>query len=431
MKRYEAYKDSCIDWLGKIPEHWNIVPLKYLLNEKLKYGASEQGIRYNASLPRYIRITDFNSNGELSESNKLSLPEEKAKDFYLKDKDILFARSGATVGKSFIFKAGAVCEKQCCFAGYLIKAECNEKLLSPYFLYAYTNSNSFEHWKNMVATKATIENISADKYAALEIPVPSIEEQKIISTYVDSMTNRINSLISAKENQIKDLQQYRTSLITETVTRGLNPNVELKESGIDWLGMIPKHWEICRIKDTVCLINDRATKSSLKKIGLENIESATGKYIETDSDFSGEGIEFQKNDILFGKLRPYLAKVYKADFEGQSVGDIYVFRSKHGYAPDFLKYLFISDMFISVVDGSTYGAKMPRANWDFISSLQFAFPTINEQQEIATYLDAKTSKIDEAIMELKSQIEDLRKYKTSVISEAVTGKVDLREWTPN
>ena len=193
-----------------------------------------------------------------------------------------------------------------------------------------------------------------------------------------------------------------------------------KDSCIEWLGEIPEHWEVCRTKDIVSLINDKATDTSLKKVALENIESKTGKYIDTDSEYESEGTLFQKDDILFGKLRPYLAKVYKAEFKGQSVGDIYVFRGKNDNNPDFLKYVFISDLFISVVEGSTYGAKMPRANWDFISNLRLAIPSIDEQRQISAYLDYKVSHIDSLISEKQKQVEDLQKYRSSIISEAVT-----------
>lgn len=193
-----------------------------------------------------------------------------------------------------------------------------------------------------------------------------------------------------------------------------------KDCGVEWLGEIPEHWKVCRTKNIVSLINDRALDSSLKKVALENIESGTGKYLETDSEYEGEGTLFHKNDILFGKLRPYLAKVYKTEFEGQSVGDIYVFRGKEGINPDFLKYTFISDLFISVVDGSTYGAKMPRANWEFISNLKIAIPSLEEQTQIASYLDYTVDKIDNLISAKEKQVEDLQQYRSSIISEAVT-----------
>ena len=158
---------------------------------------------------------------------------------------------------------------------------------------------------------------------------------------------------------------------------------EYKDSGIQWWGNVPTHWNLLKAKNMFSLVNENVSSSDLPKVALENIESWTGRYIETTSDFIGEGSVFYPNDILFGKLRPYLAKVYKAEFKGQSLGDIYVLRGNKNQCPDFLKYLFLSHPFISVVDGSTYGAKMPRASWDFISQMILPCPTISEQESIA------------------------------------------------
>lgn len=197
-----------------------------------------------------------------------------------------------------------------------------------------------------------------------------------------------------------------------------------KDSGIQWWEEIPTHWDLKKAKHMFSLVTENVSDSSLPKIALENIESWTGKYIETDSEFMGEGVEFKKDDILFGKLRPYLAKVYKAEFTGQAVGDIYVFRGNEEQAPEYLKYLLLSYPFISVVDGSTYGAKMPRANWNFISHLVLPCPPKIEQKNIATYLDRKVSQIDATIAEKEQMLEDLKNYRSAIISEAVTKGLD-------
>lgn len=197
-----------------------------------------------------------------------------------------------------------------------------------------------------------------------------------------------------------------------------------KDSGIQWWEEIPTHWDLKKAKHIFSLVTENVSDSSLPKIALENIESWTGKYIETDSDFMGEGVEFKKDDILFGKLRPYLAKVYKAEFAGQAVGDIYVFRGNEEQNPEYLKYLLLSYPFISVVDGSTYGAKMPRANWDFISHLVLPCPPKTEQKNIATYLDHKVGQIDATIAEKEQMLEDLKAYRSAIVSEAVTKGLD-------
>ena len=197
-----------------------------------------------------------------------------------------------------------------------------------------------------------------------------------------------------------------------------------KDSGIQWWEEIPTHWDLKKAKHMFSLVTENVSDSSLPKIALENIESWTGKYIETDSDFMGEGVEFKKDDILLGKLRPYLAKVYKAEFAGQAVGDIYVFRGNEEQNPEYLKYLLLSYPFISVVDGSTYGAKMPRANWDFISHLVLPCPPKTEQVTIAAFLDHKVGQIDATIAEKEQMLEDLKNYRSAIISEAVTKGLD-------
>ena len=197
-----------------------------------------------------------------------------------------------------------------------------------------------------------------------------------------------------------------------------------KDSSIHWWGAVPSHWDLLKAKHMFSLITESVSDSSLPKVALENIESGTGRFIPTESDFMGEGVEFETDDILFGKLRPYLAKVYKAEFRGQSVGDIYVFRGHLKQTSGFLKYLLLSYPFISVVDGSTYGAKMPRANWDFISHMILPCPPKKEQEAIASYLDYKVGQIDVAIAEKEQMLEDLKNYRTAIISEAVTKGLD-------
>ncbi|MBS9767022.1 MAG: restriction endonuclease subunit S, partial [Flavobacteriaceae bacterium] len=211
-------KNSGVSWLGEIPEHWEVKRLKHIVNGKLKYGANESGIEYQKDLPRYVRITDFGLNGKLSEENKLSLSWEKGKDFLLKDGDILFARSGATVGKTYQFRKSMSIENYYCYAGYLIKAEVNENIILSDYLYLYTNSGSFNQWKESIFIKATIENIGADKYSQLEIPLPPLQEQEEIVNYLDTQTAKIDKAITLQENKISKLQEFKISLINSVVT---------------------------------------------------------------------------------------------------------------------------------------------------------------------------------------------------------------------
>ena len=207
-------KDSGVEWIGKVPKHWEVVHLKRILREHMQYGANEPAESDDTSFPRYIRITDITANGELRPETFKSLEPSKAKDYLLDKGDVLFARSGATVGKTFLFNA----DIKACYAGYLIKASCDRRKMIPEYLYYYTQSGAYECWKNSVFIQSTIQNIGADKYQLMYIPVPSKDEQKEIVEYVDKRSKAFDAAISKAQHQVELLQEYKQSLITEVVT---------------------------------------------------------------------------------------------------------------------------------------------------------------------------------------------------------------------
>lgn len=168
-------KDSGVEWIGMIPIDWEARKLKYLLGCSMQYGANESGIEYDEKLPRYIRITDIDSKNNLKTENKLSLTEQMAKDYILNDNDILFARSGATVGKTFLYKSEY---GRSAFAGYLIRATLDKRKTIPKFIFYYTLSEGYDLWKKYIFIQSTIQNIGADKYMNLVIPITSIDEQR-------------------------------------------------------------------------------------------------------------------------------------------------------------------------------------------------------------------------------------------------------------
>lgn len=207
-------KDSGVEWIGKIPASWDVVHLKRILRERMQYGANEPAESDDTTYPRYIRITDITANGELRPETFKSLEPSKAKDYLLDKGDVLFARSGATVGKTFLFNA----DIKACYAGYLIKASCDKHRMLPEYLYYYTQSGAYEFWKNSVFIQSTIQNIGADKYQMMYIPVPSKDEQKQIVEYTMRKSQIFDAAISKAQHQVELLQEYKQSLITEVVT---------------------------------------------------------------------------------------------------------------------------------------------------------------------------------------------------------------------
>lgn len=208
-------KSSGQDWLGEIPAHWSAPCLKRLLREPLTYGLNEAAELEERDLPRYLRITDFDDDGNLREDTFRSLPREVAREALLEPNDVLFARSGATVGKTFLFRNY---EGEACFAGYLIRARTLLWKLDPLFLYLFTKSTAYEAWKNLIFTQATIQNISAAKYNYLAVPLPPLGEQRAIVAHVEEKSAEFRSLTACIGTQIATLTAYRNSLIHECVT---------------------------------------------------------------------------------------------------------------------------------------------------------------------------------------------------------------------
>ncbi|HFU3698476.1 TPA: restriction endonuclease subunit S [Streptococcus suis] len=208
-------KDSGVDWIGQIPIANSLKKLKYLLATPLQYGANESGEDYDESLPRYIRITDIDSNGDLKREGKQSLAEKIATPYILQDGDLLFARSGATVGKTFLYKS---CFGRSAFAGYLIKASLNKSLVLPKYLYYYTLSPLFNTWKEMTFIQSTIQNIGADRYNILPVLIYPIEEQQKMIDYLDCKISQINQMILIKKEQIENINKQRQTLIYDYVT---------------------------------------------------------------------------------------------------------------------------------------------------------------------------------------------------------------------
>lgn len=194
---------------------------------------------------------------------------------------------------------------------------------------------------------------------------------------------------------------------------------EYKDSGTDMLGAVPYDWNVKRLKYLVSLITNKATSRN-NAVGLENIEGWTGRFIQTDSDFQGDGTAFDQGDILFGKLRPYLAKVLLAISKGEAVGDFHVLRPVNQKLARFIQYQMLTEEFISFVDSSTFGAKMPRVSWEFMANVIGVEPSLDEAIKIADFLDYETARIDRLIEKQQRLIELLKEKRQAVISHAVT-----------
>ena len=210
-------KSSGLDWLGDIPEHWKLVRLKYL-SDGLKYGANEAAEEDNPDFPRYIRITDIDENGNLKPETFKSISLEIANEYLLEDGDILFARSGATVGKTFRYISNY---GKSAYAGYLIRMRPNRKIDSQ-FMYYFTLSNSYWSQIYIDSIQATIQNFSGDKYANMLITIPSNDEQIQIAKYLDYYLKQFSLLRDKVTDSIDLLKEKRTAIISSAINAEIN-----------------------------------------------------------------------------------------------------------------------------------------------------------------------------------------------------------------
>src|SRR5690554_1718956 len=347
-KRYEKYKDSGVKWIGEIPEHWEVSKLKYLtycLDGKRIPLSSEQRGEMQGDIPYWGAncIIDY-VNDWLIDGEVVLLGEDGAP-FFDKYKDVAFYSNGRIWPNNHVHVLRAL-------------QSINAKLLT-YILNTVDYSNYIKGSTRDKLTQAEMKNIF--------IQLLPVREQKAIVNFLGQKTNKIDSLIADKEKLIELLQEKRQATITEAVTKGLNPSVKMKDSGIEWIGEIPEHWNLRRIKYLANIRNVKASDSDIDKtyIGLENIESKTGKLLingDDEQQLIGETANiFKKGDVLFGKLRPYLAKCIIADFDGRCTSELLVLRTTSNILPEYLYFFMLSPKFYDVVNSSTYGAKMPRA----------------------------------------------------------------------
>ena len=289
-------------------------------------------------------------------------------------------------------------------------------------------ADEFYRWGHGIVDDLWTTNWSDMK--KISIPIPPLEEQKDISNFLDKKCSEIDSLTADIEKQISLLEDYKKSIITEAVTKGLNPNVEMKDSGIEWIGKIPKHWKISKLKYLIQVNNTKSSNNEYKYVGLENVIGWAGKLVDdtnmSESEFVLESSsnKAKKGDVLFGKLRPYLGKVFISE-ENIICSTEFLIMRPVDIEGKYLKLLFLSRDLVNVIDRSTYGTKMPRANSSFILNQYIPIPNTQEQNEISAFLDKKCSEIDSLISDKKEQLEKLTSYKQSMIYEYVTGKKEV------
>lgn len=436
---YTEYGNAEADWLGTLPKQWTFRRLRFIATEPLMYGANEAAVLDDEKLPRYIRITDVKGDGTLYDDTFRSLEEDVATPYLLKEGDILLARSGATVGKSFQYLASW---GRAAYAGYLIRFRPDQSIIFPRFANYYFQTECYWACIRSTLIQATIENFSAEKYKDLKLPLPPKAEQQRIAAFLDWKTGQIDALIARKKELLEKLKEKRIAVITQSVTQGLNPAVPMRDSGIPWLGQVPKHWEVKRIK-FIGRVGNGSTPSRENPLywdegdypwlnsSVVNQEAVTmaDQFVTADAlaechlpkvqppavliGITGEGKTRGMATTLFfeATINQHLAYV-KPDHSQAAVGFV---RRVFDMAYPYLR----SE---SDGGGSTKGA----LTCEQITETSIPVPPIGEQGVIAEYLYAETERIDRMAEKVQAAIDRLTEYRTALITAATTGKIDVR-----
>lgn len=427
MKRYESYKPSGIEWIGDVPEGWNIKRLRFV-------GTSKNGLTYSPS--------------DICEENEgiLVLRSSNIQDSKLSFEDNVFVKD---VPKSLMVETGdlIICSRngslslvgKCALVEDDIKAtfgafmlRLKSKINSKYTYYAVTCSISY--YKGLMST-TTVNQLTVETLNNMSIPVPPLEEQTAIATYLDAKCAKIDNVVAVQQKRIELLKELKQSIITHAVTRGLDKNAKLKDSGVEWIGEVPEGWKVKRLKYFVDVTD--GTHDTPKAIDASNntYPLITSKCIEdgvinydlayhiSEKDYK----EISKRSYVskYDVIMPMIGTVGNPSIITGStkfaIKNVALFRTKGSYEKaKWLIYLLNCSIIKTQFDSLNRGGVQNFISQDVIKKLYIIIP--NKITAIIAYLDKKCAIIDRQIAKVEKQIELLKEYKQSVITECVTGK---------
>lgn len=438
MKRYETYKDSGIQWVGEIPSHWDSNKLKFFADISTGTTPSTANEEYwNEATENWYTPADFNEgdihlNGSSRKVSAMAFEKSACKVF--KKNVVLVVGIGATLGKIGFSRVE-------CSANQQINAI--EFYDNVYPLFGAYYLSSLKEVMKSLASAATLAIMNQSVTGSIPFVCPTLAEQKNIATYLDHKVGQIDATIAEKEQMLEDLKAYRSSIISEAVTKGLDKNVEMKESGVEWIGMIPKHWNINKLK----FFADISTGTTPSTDNEEYWKEPTENWY-TPSDFCEEKVHletssrkvsttafqesacrvFKKDVVLVVGIGATLGKIGISSVECSANQQINAIEFYDNVYPLFGVY-YLSSL-KEVMKSLASAATLAIMNQSVTGSIPFVCPTLDEQKEIADYLEKKTKSIGSLLNQIEVQIVELKSYKSTLITEAVTGKIDLRDWKP-
>lgn len=427
MKPYPEYKPTGLAWLPEIPRHWKCAKIRELFTERIQKVSDKEFAPLSVSkggiVPQIATVAKTD-NGDNRKRVKVG-------DFVINSRSDRKGSSGISAYDGSVSLINIVLNP---------RAKENGR-----FLHYLLKSIPFteEYYRNGRGIVADLWTTRYSEMKTISVPVPPADEQAQIVRYLDAMTAKINKLIRAKKRQIALLQEQKQAIINQAVTRGLDPDVELKDSGIDWLGPIPKHWEMRTVKSISKILPGYAFASDefsqqgkyllLRgiNIGVSGINKETAVYWNKEITGLAHFL-LQENDLVLGMDRPWISGglrislVTSTDLPCLLVQRVCRIRANENCLNKFLLYALRSDIFLNTLSSETSGISVPHISTSQVGSVKIPFPSLAEQNEIVTFIESQLTYIENRINIIHDGIFLIREYKNSLISKVVTGKVDVR-----
>ncbi len=416
MAKYQAYaeyKDSGVQWLGEIPSHWKLTRLKFLA--KIRNGQDYKHVETETGFPV------MGSGGQFTFSSTY-----------------MFNRPSVLLGRKGTIDKPLYIDEPFWTVDTMYYTEVNKDIDVKYFYYLSKTILFNRYSTNTALPSMTQENLNNFEFS---VP-PSVFERNQIRNFLDHETTKIDHLIQKQQQLIELLKEKRQAVISHAVTKGLNPNVPMKDSGVEWLGEVPEHWDTTKIKYVAELTPKKSEVSSndnrlctfvpMEKLKLGSLIKDEEKPI---SEVIGGYTYFKNGDLLLAKVTPCFENknmVVASDLKngiGFGSSEIYVLRTNHKVNTQFLYYRLQEDQFMELGTGAMTGAGgLKRVPSEFLNNFEFALPPLSEQIAITKYLNQYLIKNEYLMNKAQSAIQLMQERRTALISAAVTGKIDVRNW---
>ncbi len=424
LRPYPEYKDSGLPWLGRVPAHWEVRRNGRLFAQRNETGFGSLPI-LEISLRTGVRVRD------MDDMKRKQVMSDREKYKRAVKGDIAYNMMRMWQGAVGVAPVDGLVSP-----AYVVArpyAEAEPRYFSYLFRTDVYKSEVDGYSRGIVKDR---NRLYWEDFKRMPSCFPPPDEQKAIADYLDANAATVRRFIRNRRRLIEVLNEQKQVIINRAVTRGLDPDAPRRPSGIDWLGDVPEHWEVRRLKFLVMNVNEQTATRRPDEVyvALEHVEGWTGRITlpRDDVAFDSQVKRFRAGDVLFGKLRPYLAKVTRPNVPGVCVGEFLVLRgTDETLLPEFLEQELRSKQVIDIINSSTFGAKMPRANWTYIGNLGIVYPpTHREQSEILAEIGRQTASLQTAIDKAKREIDLIREYHTRLITDVVTGKLDVRHLAP-